>query len=72
MSAEEVIENEADIEDLKPRLLRMIYNQPTILFYFFEVLFELLENREVMNEEEAQALINEALIRWRDEGGEGE
>lgn len=70
MSAEEVVEDEANIEDLKPRLLRMIYNQPTILFYFFEVLFELLENREVMNEEEAKALINEALIRWRDEGGE--
>lgn len=70
MSAEEVVENETDIKDLKFHLLRMIYNQPTILFYVFEVLFELLEVRGVMNEEEAKALITEALKRWRDEGGE--
>lgn len=70
MSAEEVVENEVGIEDLRPHLLRMIHNQPTILFYVFEVLFELLEAREVMNEEEAKALITEALKRWRDEGGE--
>ncbi len=68
MSAEEVVEDE--IEDLKFHLLRMIYNQPTILFYVFEVLFELLEVREVMKEGEAKALITEALKRWRDEGGE--
>lgn len=70
MTAEEVTEDEIDIEDLRPQLIRMIYNQPTILFYILEVLFELLEAREVMSKEEAKALITEALKRWRDEGGE--
>jgi len=70
MSVKEIVEDEVEIEDLRPHLLRMIYNQPTILFYVLEVLFELLETREVMSEEEAKALISEALKRWRDEGGE--
>lgn len=70
MSVEEVEEDEIDIEDLKSHLLRMIYNQPTILFYVLEVLFELLEARGVMNEGEIKVLIIEALKRWRDEGGE--
>ncbi len=70
MTAEEVSEDEVDIEDLRPQLIRMIYNQPTILFYILEVLFELLEAREVMSKEEAKVLITEALKRWRDEGGE--
>ena len=71
MSIEKINEEEkVSAEDLKYRLLRMIYNQPTILFYILEVLFELLEAREVMNEGEAKALISEAVKRWRDEGGE--
>ena len=57
--------------DFKPRLIRMIYNQPTILYYLFEVLFELLEARGVMKEGDADAVIREAVKRWRDEGGEG-
>ena len=56
--------------DFKPRLLRMIYNQPTILYYILEVLFEILETRELLSEEEAKSLISEAMRRWRDEGGE--
>ena len=62
-------EEEEEI-NLKPRLLRMIYNQPTILYYILEVLFEILETRELLSEEESKAMISEAMKRWRDEGGE--
>ena len=76
MSVEPAEETEGEEEeekiDFKPRLLIMIYNQPTILFYIFEVLFELLEARGIMNEEEAEALISEAMKRWRDGGGQVE
>ncbi len=64
------VPEEVEEIDFKPRLLRMIYNQPTILYYIFEVLFEILETRELLSEEEAKALISEAMRRWRDEGGE--
>ena len=74
MSVEPAEETEGEEEkvDFKPRLLIMIYNQPTILYYIFEVLFELLEARGIMNEEEAEALISEAVKRWRDGGGQVE
>lgn len=72
MSAEEINEEEDEVsaEDLKLRLIRMIYNQPDILFHIFEVLFELLEARGVMNEGEAEVLISEAVKRWRGESEE--
>lgn len=57
------------LEDLRPQLYRMIYNQPTILFSIFEVLFELLEARGVMRPGEADTVIREGIRRWRDETG---
>lgn len=62
-------EEEPRLEDLKPQLHRMIYNQPTILLYMLEILFELLESRGVMRPGEAETLMREALRRWRDERG---
>lgn len=58
---------ELTLEQLRPRLYRMVYNQPTILFHMLETLFELLEARGVMRPGEAEAVIREGLRRWRDE-----
>ena len=65
-------DKEVLLEDLKPQLYRMIYNQPTILFSILEVLFELLENRGVMRPGEADILIREGIRRWTDEVGSKE
>jgi len=57
------------LEELKPRLYRLVYNQPTILLSILEVLFDFLTDREIMTREEADAIIKEGLRRWRDEVG---
>lgn len=62
-------EEELRLEDFKPQLHRMIYNQPTVLLHMLETLFELLESRGVMRPGEAETLMREALRRWRDERG---
>lgn len=64
---EEEEEEEPRLEDFRPQLYRMIYNQPTIVFHMLETLFELLESRDVMHPGEAEVLMREALRRWRDE-----
>jgi len=73
MSAEdEPVEEEVEevlLEDLRPELFRMIYNQPTVLFSMFEVLCELLEARGVMRPGEKDTVIREGIRRWRDEVG---
>lgn len=67
---EEVEEEEIPtLEELKPQLYRLVYNQPTILLSILEVLFDFLIDREIMTREEADAIIKEGLRRWRDEIG---
>lgn len=66
---EEQEEEELRLEDFKPQLYRMVYNQPTVLLHILEILFELLESRGVMRPGEAETLMREALRRWRDERG---
>lgn len=56
-------------EELKPRLYRLVYNQPTILLSILEVIFDFLIDREIITREEADAIIKEGLRRWRDEIG---
>lgn len=58
---------ELTLEQLRPRLYRMVYNQPTILFHMLETLFDLLETRGVMRPGEGELVIREGLRRWRDE-----
>lgn len=67
----EAVDEEVVLEDLRPQLYRMIYNQPTILFSIFEVLCELLESRGVMRPGEREALITEGIRRWRDDVATG-
>lgn len=62
---EEEIE-ELTLEDLRPKLYRLIYNQPTVLLFIIETLFELLGSRGVMRPDEAEEVIREGLKRWRD------
>ncbi len=62
-----VIDEEVLLDDLRPQLYRMIYNQPTILFTIFEVLCDLLESRGVMRPGEREDLIREGIRKWRDE-----
>lgn len=57
------------LEELKPRLYRLVYNQPTILLSILEVLFDFLTDREIMTRKEADTIIKEGLRRWRDEVG---
>lgn len=64
-------EEELRLEDFRPQLYRMVYNQPTVLLHMLETLFELLEARGVMRPGEAETLMREALRRWRDERGPG-
>ena len=59
-------EEEISLEELKPKLYRMVYDNPTILLGMLEVLFDLLEAREVMQPGEADTIITEGLRRWRD------
>ena len=59
------------LDDLRPQLYRMIYNQPTILFSIFEVLCDLLESRGVMRPGEREAIIREGIRKWRDEVATG-
>lgn len=69
---EESIEEEEEVptfEELKPKLYRLVYNQPTVLLTIFEVLFDFLIDREVMTKEERDMIIKEGLRRWRDEIG---
>jgi len=69
---EEIVEEEEKaptFEDLKPKLYRLVYNQPTVLLTIFEVLFDFLIDREVMTKEERDMIIKEGLRRWRDEIG---
>ncbi len=68
---EEPVEEEEEVllEDLRPELFRMIYNQPTVLLSIFEVLCELLEARGVMRPGEKDTVIREGIRRWRDEVG---
>ena len=68
MAAED---EEVRLDDLRPQLYRMIYNQPTILFSIFEVMCELLESRGVMRPGEREAIIREGIRRWRDEVATG-
>jgi len=56
------------LEELKPRLYRLVYNQPTILLSILEVVFEFLTDREIMTGEEADAIIREGLRRWSEIG----
>ena len=63
---EEEEEEELGLEELKPKLYRMVYDNPTILLGMLEVLFDLLEAREVMQPGEADTIITEGLRRWRD------
>jgi len=65
---EEQEEEELSFEELKPRLYRMVYNQPTILLSILEVLFELLQGRGVMNTDEAELVIREGVRRWGESG----
>ncbi len=72
MSKEEDVEEETPVptlEEFKPQLYRLVYNQPTILLSILEVLFDFLIDREIMTREEADAIIKEGLRRWRDEIG---
>ena len=62
---EEKIEEER-LEELKPKLYRMVYNNPTILLGMLEMLFDLLEARGVMRPGEADDIIAEGLRKWRD------
>jgi len=57
------------LEELRPRLYRLVYNQPTVLLTMFEVLFDYLTDRGIMTEEDMDVIIKEALRRWRDEVG---
>ena len=66
-----VVDEEVLLDDLRPQLYRMIYNQPTILFSIFEVLCDLLESRGVMRPGEREALIREGIRKWRDEVATG-
>lgn len=69
---EERLEEEEEtptLEELKSRLYRLVYNQPTILLSILEVIFDFLIDREIMTREEADAIIKEGLRRWRDEIG---
>ena len=66
-----VVDEKVLLEELKPQLYRMIYNQPTILFSIFEVLFDLLESRGVMRPGEREAIIREGIRKWRDEVATG-
>jgi hypothetical protein len=59
-------EEELSLEELKPKLYRMVYNNPTILLGMLEILFDLLEARGVMRPGEADAIMREGLRRWRD------
>jgi hypothetical protein len=59
-------EEELSLEELKPKLYRMVYNNPTILLGMLEILFDLLEARGVMQPGEADTIITEGLRRWRD------
>lgn len=63
---EEESEEELSLEELKPKLYRMVYNNPTILLGMLEVLFDLLEARGVMRPGEADTIMREGLRRWRD------
>lgn len=67
--AEEEEEKAPTFEELKPKLYRLVYNQPTVLLTIFEVLFDFLIDREVMTKEERDMIIKEGLRRWRDEIG---
>jgi len=72
--AEEEVEEEEEekaptFEELKPKLYRLVYNQPTVLLTIFEVLFDFLIDRGVMTKEERDMIIKEGLRRWRDEIG---
>ena len=70
VAEEEVEEDKAPtFEELKPKLYRLVYNQPTVLLTIFEVLFDFLIDREVMTKEERDMIIKEGLRRWRDEIG---
>lgn len=67
---EELEEEEAPtLEDLRPRLYRFAYNQPTVILSILEVLLDSLIGKEIMTREEADAVIREGLRRWRDEVG---
>ena len=63
---EEELSQELSLEELKPKLYRMVYNNPTILLGMLETLFDLLEARGVMRPGEADTIITEGLRRWRD------
>ncbi len=65
------VDEEVLLEDLRPQLYRMIYNQPTILFSIFEVLCDLLESRGVMRPGEREEIISEGIRKWRDEVATG-
>lgn len=65
------VDEEVLLEDLRPQLYRMIYNQPTILFSIFEVLCDLLESRGVMRPGEREEIIREGIRKWRDEVATG-
>jgi len=69
---EEELEEEEEaptLEELKPRLYRLVYNQPTVLLSILEVTFDFLIDREIMTREEADAIVKEGLRRWSDEIG---
>lgn len=70
---EEELEEEEEaptLEELKPKLYRLVYNQPTILLSILEVLFDFLIDREIMTREEMDAIIREGLRRWSEIGGQ--
>ena len=68
---EEVEEEEAPtLEELKPQLYRLVYNQPTILLSILEVLFDFLIDREIMTKEEMDAITREGLRRWIEIGAQ--
>lgn len=64
--AEQPETEEITLEELKPKLYRMVYDNPTILLGMLEMLFDLLEARGVMRPGEADTIITEGLRRWRD------
>jgi len=65
---EEESEKETSFEDLKPKLYRLVYNQPTVLLSMLEVFFDFLIDRKIMAQEEAEAIMKEGLRRWSESG----
>ncbi len=72
--AEEELEEEETpvptLEELRPKLYQLVYNQPTILLSILEVLFDFLIDREIMTREEMDAIIKEGLRRWSEIGAQ--